>query len=151
MVFRHLNTIMSHILKISDAASIGMHAMGYLSHIYPGSATVPEIAKVLSSSANHLSKVLQRLEKSHLVKGVRGPKGGFTLAREPAGIRLLDVYEALEGRIADPFCLLDTTVCDGKSCILGDWIKEIPERFREHLSKTDMSDVAKFFAKEKTS
>jgi Rrf2 family protein len=56
------------------------------------------IAKVTDVPMGYLYKVLQQLGRGDLVRSQRGLKGGFTLARPPEKITLLDVVNAV-----DPF------------------------------------------------
>ena len=48
-----------------------------------------------------LEQIFQRLRKAELVRGKRGPGGGYVLARPPSEITLRDVLEAVEGPLAD--------------------------------------------------
>lgn len=47
--------------------------------------------------ARYLEQIFQRLRKANLVRGKRGPGGGYTLARPAKDITLRDVIEAVEG------------------------------------------------------
>lgn len=47
--------------------------------------------------ARYLEQIFQRLRKGGLVRGKRGPGGGYVLAREPSEITLRDILEAVEG------------------------------------------------------
>jgi Rrf2 family protein len=47
--------------------------------------------------SRYLEQIFQRLRRAKLVRGKRGPGGGYTLARPPAEITLRDVIEAVEG------------------------------------------------------
>jgi Rrf2 family nitric oxide-sensitive transcriptional repressor len=57
-----------------------------------------DIAKATDVPMGYLYKVLQQLGRGDLVHSQRGLKGGFTLARPPEKITLLDVVNAI-----DPF------------------------------------------------
>jgi Rrf2 family protein len=46
-----------------------------------------------------LLKVLTPLVDANLLRSVKGPQGGYLLARDPADISLLDIVEAAEGPI----------------------------------------------------
>jgi Rrf2 family protein len=46
-----------------------------------------------------LEQIFQRLRKADLVTGKRGPGGGYVLTRSPEQISLLEVIEAVDGRL----------------------------------------------------
>jgi Rrf2 family protein len=51
--------------------------------------------------ARYLEQIFQRLRRAELVRGKRGPGGGYVLARPAAEITLRDIVEAVEGPLAD--------------------------------------------------
>lgn len=66
----------------------------------------PVSAKALSGrhglGPRHLETVLQALVRGGILKGVRGPRGGYALARERRRISLGDIVRASEGGGPDP-------------------------------------------------
>ncbi len=140
---------MANMLKISEAASLALHTMALLA-ADPGTTRATwEIAKTLRVSEAHLAKVLQRLGRSGLVRSQRGPGGGFTLGKDPAAITLLDVYEATEGPLESPGCLLGRPACNG-SCILGGLLDQVGMQIRNYFAETRLSDLqGEFFREEK--
>jgi Rrf2 family protein len=135
---------MTSIVHISDAASLGMHSMVLIAS-EQRKISVAAIAGRLGVSEFHLSKVLQRLAKSGLVKSSRGPRGGFTLSKNRGSVTLLDVYEAIEGPMDGSTCLLDERSCNKQGCILGDTLHSMPALFKTHLGKTRIADLAHIF------
>jgi len=107
------------------------------------------IAQSFDVSEAHLSKVLQRLGKVGLLKSARGPRGGFTLARSPKEITLLDVFEAIEGSLNPDDCLFGTPMCDGESCVLGTVLVQVNSLLRNHLEGTSLLDASKVFKGER--
>ncbi len=132
---------MSNVLNISEAASLALHSTALLAQKTGRLVSTREIASELHVSEAHLSKVLQRLSKSGIVKAVRGPRGGFSLGKPASGIALISIYEAIEGPFAPTKCLLDPKICDGKGCILGGFLELVDEQFRNYLAKTKLNDV----------
>lgn len=132
---------MANILRVSDAASLAMHAMVYLAAKPDGPVTAAEIAETLHASEAHLAKVFSRLAHEGLVISSRGPKGGFVLSKAAGKITLHDVYAAIEGRMADSECLLGKPVCHGGRCILGGLMASINEEVRSYLDRTVLSDL----------
>jgi len=135
---------MSGVVHISEAANLALHTMILLAVEPERPLRVNRAIEVLPVSENHLAKVLQRLAHAGLVHSTRGPHGGFTLARAPAKMTLLEVYEAIEGPLAAHTCLLGKPRCGGR-CVLGDFIEKTNAAFKAKLSRTRLSDVAGAF------
>ena len=51
--------------------------------------------------ARYLEQIFQRLRRAELIRSKRGPGGGYTLARAPEEISLLEIIEALEGPLSE--------------------------------------------------
>lgn len=133
---------MSQIFRISDAASLAIHAMMLLSVTdakQPISVAV--MAERLGVSRAHLAKVFQRLAKADFVHSTRGPQGGFVLSRNADSIFLVEIYEIIEGPLRDVECLLGQPVCAGKCCVLGGLLHKIHSEVHDYFTKTRLSDI----------
>ena len=133
---------MSSILKISEAASIALHSMIILASKQEELVSVKEISSQLEVSANHLSKVLQRLVKEGLVVSIKGSKGGFKLSKNPEEITFLEIYEAIDGKFRPSACLLNKDSCE-HTCIMGGLTSSINKQVEEFFRKTKLTDFAK--------
>ncbi|HDY87633.1 MAG TPA: Rrf2 family transcriptional regulator [bacterium] len=136
---------METMLKISDAASLALHATVFLASNPDSRFSNRQIASELQVSEAHLSKVLQRLSKSRLVKSNRGAKGGFVLGKSSDDISLLDVFESIEGPFVAKHCILNTQVCNENNCIFGHLLKSVEKQVYDYLSGTILSDLSDFF------
>lgn len=136
---------MATTLRISEAASLALHSMAYIGANPGRLITSREILSALRVSDTHLMKVLQRLVKAGLIRSIRGPNGGFLLAKRADEITLLDVYEAIEGRIHLGNCLLGDPVCHDKKCILGDLINNVNKKVLDYLSQKDLTQLSEAF------
>lgn len=134
---------MSNFVKISEAASLGLHTMALLAKHGDRRWTNQEIAASLHGSVHHLAKVTQRLVRAGLIESAVGPQGGFRLARPSKTIRLLEIYEAIEGRLQESGCLLTNPVCrEGRAgCVLGGLVQKINREVREYLTKTTLAKL----------
>ena len=54
-----------------------------------------EITKRQGIPSRYLEKILQELVRHAILKGTRGPNGGYTLGREKRNIFLIDIYNAV--------------------------------------------------------
>ena len=57
------------------------------------------INETLGGSATYLHKIMRKLVVGGLITSVSGNSGGFSLAKEPDDITLLEVYHATEGSV----------------------------------------------------
>jgi len=60
---------------------------------------IKDIVESRNIPKNYLEQIFNRLAKNGLISSVRGNKGGYSLSYPPEQISLLDVLEALEGKI----------------------------------------------------
>ena len=74
-------------------------------HAEQGPVVCKEIAERQEVSDRYLSRLFLKLRRAGLVDSVRGPGGGYLLARDPAQIRAEEVLCAVD-EILDPvFCV----------------------------------------------
>ncbi len=101
------------------------------------------IAAAMDIPDRYLTQILANLVREGLLTAVAGPEGGYSLARPPKSITLLDVVQAAEGSIA-----LDECVLRGGSC---DWIAACPvhaswsraqQALTKQLAKTTFAELA---------
>lgn len=104
-----------------------------------------EIAASMEVPDRYLTQILAHLVSKGLLIAVAGPDGGYSLARSPDSITLLDVVQAAEGPI-----LLDECVLKGGPCAWEEvcpvhtpWIRAQNALMAE-LSKTTFADLAGF-------
>src|SRR3954452_12709206 len=87
-------------MKLSRAASYAIHALADLAS-RPKDEPVPShlVARAWGIPEGFLLKVLKPLAAARILVSVKGPNGGYRLARPPAEVSLLEVIEAVEGPI----------------------------------------------------
>jgi Rrf2 family protein len=136
---------MSSIIKISEAASIALHAMVLLAREREVGMNARKMAEVIQVSEAHLAKVLQRLARADLVASSRGPRGGYFLNGRPDEITLLSVYEAVEGDLDAAGCLFAVPVCRGDDCIFGNLLKEKSEEIRRYMEEKTLDELTSIY------
>jgi Rrf2 family protein len=77
--------------------AIGVHVLTLLASTPDGPQSSEEMADSVGSNAVHIRRVLGRLRRAGLVESRPGPHGGWRALRDPAEVRLGDVWRAVDG------------------------------------------------------
>jgi Rrf2 family protein len=85
-------------MKLSDGVEWGVHVCTLLA-VLPADSALPaaRLAEYHDVPSAYLAKHLQALAGAGVLETVKGPRGGYRLARPPAEITVLDVVEAIDG------------------------------------------------------
>ena len=99
-------------MRMSTKGRYGLRVMMELAdHYGHGPTLVDVIAKNQGISRKYIHLLATGLRTAGLVRTVRGPSGGYELAKEPSSITALDVVSALEGSIAPVECVVEASSC----------------------------------------
>ncbi len=135
---------MQHVLRISRKIDYGLRAMIYLASVAPG-AVVPfrEIARQMDVPEDFLAKIFKTLVDAGLVRSIRGPHGGYSLARSAAEVSFLDVIEAVEGPVALNVCLDGDDACGHSTCCTMSAVWQLgQERMLDVYRQAHLADLA---------
>lgn len=99
-------------MYVTRETDYGVRCVLYLARKAQEIAPVNEIAKAMHIPKSFLAKILQRLVKAGIVISGRGIGGGFSLAKKPKNISILDVIKAIQGNAAAiNMCAIDKRMC----------------------------------------
>ena len=124
---------MAKVVSMSEAASIALHGMILVGRSKGVSINVDQISEITSSSRHHVAKVMQRLAKDGFVGSYRGPNGGFFLLRKAEEISLLEIYEAIEGKVIPTTCPMDKQVCNFDRCFMNNIAADLTLQFKNYM------------------
>jgi len=106
-----------------------------------GPISLADIADRQGISLSYLEQLFSKLRKQGLVISVRGPGGGYRLAREPTAIYIAEVITAVDEHI-------DTTRCAGKGdckdpgpCLTHDLWLDLSDRIYGYLNAISLQDL----------
>jgi Rrf2 family transcriptional regulator, cysteine metabolism repressor len=132
-------------MRISTRARYGTRAMLDLAlHYDGGSIMVKDVAERQQISSRYLEQLLFTLKLSGMVRSTRGTHGGFSLAKPPSEIKLIDIVEALDGSIAPVGCV-DEPDQYARSCYCAThdvWV-DVKNAASKVLSSITLDDLAK--------
>ena len=87
-------------------------------------------------------KLMQKLQKSELIRSCMGPKGGFRLEREPSKISLREVVETIQGPISINRCLMAAGACQNqRNCTARVKLAELQQYVRDYLGGITLHEL----------
>lgn len=103
--------------------------------------TLIDIAARQTISLSYLEQLFARLRRANLVKGVRGPGGGYSLCGSANEITIAEIVAAVGEKI-------DSTKCGGEAncqkhhaCLTHDLWMDLGEHIRTYLEKITLADL----------
>jgi len=88
-------------MKLSTRARYGTRALLDLAiHQDEAPIALKDVARRQQISVQYLEHLITPLITAGIVRSVRGPKGGVSLARPPKQIVLSEIFQILEGSIS---------------------------------------------------
>ncbi len=103
--------------------------------------TLAGISDRQAISLSYLEQLFSRLRRNGLVKSVRGPGGGYRLAKNQAEISVSQIISAVDE-------LIDATQCAGKEncrdeqrCMTHDLWSSLNDKILEYLSGVSLADL----------
>jgi Rrf2 family protein len=106
--------------------------------------TAAEISKREGIPLAYLEQLLSKLKKSSLVKTIRGPSGGYILARKPAQISIGDVIRATEGPVALANCVSLAATCPRSGCCSTKSLwKNLSDKISQVFDSTSLNDLCR--------
>jgi Rrf2 family iron-sulfur cluster assembly transcriptional regulator len=108
---------------------------------HSGPVTLAGIAERQKISLSYLEQLFGKLRRNHLVASVRGPGGGYCLARPMPEISVADIIDAVDET-------LDATRCGGKGdchddhpCMTHELWMSLNRKMLEHLRSISLHDL----------
>lgn len=105
--------------RLSKGSEYAIAGLVYMAGKSSGGTTgIEEVSRGTGISSQYLAKIFRTLASRGIVSSARGRDGGFSLAREPGEITLLQVVEAIDGPV-EARCIRKPDECPGsESCQL---------------------------------
>ena len=133
-------------MRLSTKGRYAVMAMADLAANDGGAKPVSlaEIARRQEISLSYLEQLFAKLRRGDLVKSVRGPGGGYRLARPAGELRISDIIIAVDEPITATRCRKDSPKgCTGTSgrCMTHDLWEELGRQIHVFLSSVSLADV----------
>jgi Rrf2 family protein len=86
-------------ISVTSKSRYAVVAMAELARSGPAPVPIAQIAERREMPVQFLEQLFSTLRRDGLLQSQRGVKGGYTLARPPEEITVLEVVQALDGRV----------------------------------------------------
>jgi Rrf2 family protein len=114
-----------------------------------GNISASSIAEELSISKIYLEQVFAQLKKANILSSVKGPKGGYRLAKNPEETTAWDVLTAIELSLTEhPEETVRESAPDIELAIEENIFKPLDEAIRETLSQVTVRDLLDYARKQ---
>ncbi|WP_084185115.1 RrF2 family transcriptional regulator [Desulfonatronum thiodismutans] len=92
-------------MQLSSRTRHGARLLMNLAHFaQKGPLRAAHLSNNIGISVKYLEKIIKPLRQAGLIKGLRGPGGGYFLGRSPEDITLGEIVQALDGGPHLSFC-----------------------------------------------
>jgi Rrf2 family protein len=130
-------------MKLTRAASYAVHALVFMAAQKDSKPVASHhIAQARGIPERFLLKVLKPLVSVNILLSIKGPNGGYRLARSAHDISLLEVVEAVDGPIRGQYSLTRDESEGGLNKRLDGICNQAADYIRKQLSKIRISELA---------
>jgi len=132
-------------LRLSTKGQYGVRAMYEIAKGYPEEpVNIKSISERQEVSIHYLEQILNKLRRAGLIKSIKGPGGGYVLARAPEEISIADILIELEGPLAITSCLNPEQGCVRvEKCVAHLLWKSLGEQIESFLRTITLADLLK--------
>ncbi len=107
-----------------------------------GPVTLADISQCQGISLSYLEQLFSKLRKGGLVEGVRGPGGGYRLARSADQISVADIIQSVDEKMDMTKCAGKGNCSQGEKCLTHQLWSELSCNLYQFLSGIKLDQYA---------
>lgn len=129
-------------MRLSTKGRYAVTAMLDLAlHAGQGPVTLAEISAAQGISLSYLEQLFAALRAKHLVRGVRGPGGGYYLAKPPEQITIANIICAVDEWVEFTRCGGREDCRDGQRCLTHHLWDQLSDQIFQFLSGISLQSL----------
>jgi len=130
-------------MKLSTRSRYGARILLEIArHKNSESVQASEISRHESIPVKYVEQLIRILKSARLISSVRGPKGGYFIAREPNKITLGEIVRLFEGHPELVACISDPDVCKAaEECRIRLAWKQATDALYQKLDSVTIADL----------
>ena len=106
-----------------------------------GPVTLAAISERQHISLSYLEQLFGKLRRAKIVNSVRGPGGGYNLAKPASAITVAEIIVAVDEPMDATQCGGKENCNDDKRCVTHDLWATLNEKMNDYLSSVSLADV----------
>lgn len=110
-------------------------------HERVGPVPLADISEYQGISLSYLEQLFARLRRRGLVKGTRGPHGGYRLARTAEEITVAEIILAVDESMDTTRCAGQANCQDGDRCLTHDLWTELSQQIHQFLDGISLAHL----------
>lgn len=103
--------------------------------------TLSDISLRQDISLSYLEQLFGRLRRRQLVVSIRGPGGGYQLARNTAEIAIVDIINAVDESVDATRCQGQGNCQQGETCLTHHLWEDLSQQIHEFLRGISLADL----------
>lgn len=107
-------------------------------HASQGPISLSDISKRQSISLSYLEQLFSKLRQKNLVESVRGPGGGYRLARESSRIHVSEIVDAVNESVDATSCGGQGDCQQGEMCLTHHLWEDLSDQIHHFLSEISL-------------
>lgn len=128
-------------MRLSTKGRYAVTAMMDLAiHDRKGPVTLADISSCQDISLSYLEQLFAKLRKNGLVKGVRGPGGGYRLAKPGSDISIAQIISAVDEKVDATLCSGNENCQKGERCLTHELWMGLSQRIYEFLDGISLEE-----------
>jgi Rrf2 family protein len=129
-------------MRISTKGRYSLEALLYMSLLPPDEySSTRTIAGHTGISDGYLEQLFIPLRKAGIVRGIRGPQGGYLPGKDPGKISVGDILRAVEGNLEPVDCVKSKTCPIRDQCLSQHTWRELYEEINDCVDSISLADL----------
>ena len=129
-------------MKVSTYTRNAVNCTIYLAtHKHGQLVSLPSIAASQAVSAAYLEQIFAKLRRAGLVSAIRGPGGGYRLAKDAANITVADIMLAVDDGVETTGCGGSENCKSGTKCLSHDLWGWLNKRISSYLEDVTLGHL----------
>ncbi len=132
-------------MRLTTKSRYGTRAIFDLTYNFAGRPVqAKDISKRQEIPLRYLEQIFRQLKQANIVKSVRGPAGGYMLAKDSKKITVWDIIKAVREHIDVVYCVDDVKKCNrAKQCVTRSVWKEAAGIIKKTFNSVTVDDLCK--------